>query len=180
MSFEQTAMARLLQRSRERASYSRAGLAKLLELPEKTIEGWENGKAPRPRLHDVVRMATFLQIPYEAIQQAVFSDAGSVPDLDTQPQPAARRKPGRKPAVPLLEAGFVVCGWETEQEAAEALGVSASKLRAWRRGREPLDLDSHLRLSSTVNLALANAAKDEDDEEQLRLALNALGVSLRT
>ncbi len=182
MSSERSELARLLQRSRERAGYSRTALGKLLEVNPKTIESWESGKIRRPQLHDVIRMATFLQIPFEAIQQAAFADAGSIPDAAAQPERPVRRKPGRKkPAaavVPLLEAGFAVCGWEDEQEAAQALGVTTKRVRAWRHGREPLDLGSHLRLSASVNLALADALKENNSGERIRIAAEALGVNL--
>ena len=121
MPVEQNALARLLQERREAAGYSRARLGALVGVSAGTIEGWELGRVGRPPFHDVIRIASFLRIPLEDLQRAVFADAGDVPDRDEHPGQPERKKAGRKKrpgAVPLLEAAFRLYGWGDEAEAA--------------------------------------------------------------
>src|SRR2546423_2751941 len=106
MSLEQNALARLLQERREAAGYSRARLGTIVGISAGTIEGWELGRVGRPPFHEVIRIASFLRIPLEQIQQAVFADAGTIPDPDQHPRQPERKKAGRKKrlgAMPLLE-----------------------------------------------------------------------------
>ena len=77
-----------------------------------------------------MRIASFLRIPLEDIQRAVFADSGTVPDADEHPGTPERKKAGRKKrlgAVPLLEAAFRLYGWRDESDAAEALGVTPQR-----------------------------------------------------
>src|SRR3954447_25831108 len=109
MPLEQNALARLLQERREAAGYSRARLGKIVGISPGTIEGWELGRVDRPPFHEVMRIAAFLRIPLDDLEQAAFADAGTVPTADEHPGPPDRKKPGRKRGiggVPLLEAAF--------------------------------------------------------------------------
>ena len=66
---EQTALARLLQERREVAGYSRARLGKTLGISPGTIEGWELGRIGKPPFHEVIRIASFLDISFEDLQR---------------------------------------------------------------------------------------------------------------
>ena len=144
-----------------------------------TIEGWELGRVGRPPFHEVMRIASFLQIPLDEIQHAVFADAGTVPDAEAPPA-SARRRAGRKKrlgAVPLLEAAFRLYGWQDETEAAEALGTTPGKVRAWRRGAERMDIAQYMALTTSVNVALVEAVKSRKRKNVgLSAAAEALGV----
>lgn len=180
MTLEQTALARLLQDRREAAGYSRAKLGKIVGISAGTIEGWELGRVGRPPFHEVMRIASFLRISLEDIQRAVFADSGTVPDRDEHPGTTERRKAGRKKrlgAVPLLEAAFRLYGWQDESDAAETLGVSPEKVRAWRRGSTRMDIAQYLALTATVNVALVDALKSGKARNvDLSAAAEALGV----
>ena len=177
---EQTALARLLQERREAAGYSRARLGKIVGISAGTIEGWELGRVGRPPFHEVMRIASFLRIPLEDIQRVVFADSGTVPDLDEHPGTPERKKAGRKKrlgAVPLLEAAFRLYGWRDETDAAEALGVTPAKVRAWRQGSDRMDVSQYLALTTTVNVALVEAVKSGKARKvDLSAAAEALGV----
>ena len=180
MTLEQTALARLLQERREAAGYSRARLGKIVGISAGTIEGWELGRVGRPPFHEVMRIASFLRIPLEDIQRAVFADSGTVPDPDEHPGTPERKKAGRKKrlgAVPLLEAAFRLYGWRDESDAAEALGVTPAKVRAWRQGSDRMDVSQYLALTTTVNVALVEAVKSGKARKvDLSAAAEALGV----
>ena len=180
MPVEQNALARLLQERREGAGYSRARLGALVGVSAGTIEGWELGRVGRPPFHDVMRIASFLRIPLEDIQRAVFADAGDVPNRDEHPGQPERKRPGRKKrpgAVPLLEAAFRLYGWSDEQQAAEALATTAEQVRAWRSGRERMDVADYMALTTTVNVGLVDAMKSGDaGETEIAAAAEALGV----
>jgi transcriptional regulator with XRE-family HTH domain len=182
---EQTALARLLQERREAARYSRAKLGKTLGISPGTIEGWELGRIGKPPFHEIVRIASYLSIPFEDLQRAVFADAGTVPDFEELPQEPGRKRAGRKKrlgAVPLLEAAFRLYGWPDETDAAEALGVTPDRVRAWRRGTARMDIAQHLALTTTVNVALAEAVKSKRKTKNVGLAAaaEALGVQPET
>src|SRR3954452_20100238 len=133
---EQTALARLLQERREAAGYSRAKLGKALGISAGTIEGWELGRIAKPPFHEVTRIATFLRIPFEDLQRAVFADAGTVPDAEESAALPARKRAGRKKrlgAGPLMEAAFRLYVSQDQAAAAEAPGTTAGKVRPWRR-----------------------------------------------
>src|SRR5215218_8779222 len=152
MPLEQNALARLLQERREAAGYSRARLGKIVGISAGTIEGWELGRVGRPPFHEVMRIAAFLRIPLDDIQRAVFADSGTVPDPEEHPGTPERKKAGRKNrlgAVPLLEAAFRLYRWRDESDAAEALGVSPRKVRAWRSGSDRMDVSQYLALTTT-------------------------------
>src|ERR671910_738924 len=78
MSPRQTALGRLLQDHRETAGYSRTRIGEVVGIKAGTIEGWELGRVARPPIHDVLRLAHFLDISADEIQRAVFADAGEV------------------------------------------------------------------------------------------------------
>src|SRR6266705_3402948 len=79
MTTRQTALGRLLQERRESAGYSRTRVGEVVGIKPGTIEGWELGRVARPPIHDILRLAHFLQIPAEEIEAAVFEDTGAVP-----------------------------------------------------------------------------------------------------
>lgn len=180
MTLEQTALARLLQERREAAGYSRARLGKIIGISAGTIEGWELGRVGRPPFHEVMRIASFLRITLEDIQRAVFADSGAVPDLAEHPGMPERKKAGRKKRlgpVPLLEAAFRLYGWQDETDAADALGASPEQVRAWRHGSERMDIAQYLALTTTVNVALADAVRSGKARKvDLSAAAEALGV----
>jgi transcriptional regulator with XRE-family HTH domain len=180
MSLEQTALARLLQGRREAAGYSRAKLGKIVGISPGTIEGWELGRVGRPPFHEVMRIASFLRIPLEDIQRAVFADSGTVPDPDKHPGTPEKKTAGRKKrlgALPLLEAAFRLYGWQDESDAAEALGATPEQVRAWRRGSKRMDIAQYMALTTTVNVALVNAVKSGKARNvDLSAAAEALGV----
>ena len=180
MTLDQTALARLLQERREAAGYSRARLGKIVCISAGTIEGWELGRVGRPPFHEVMRIASFLRIPLEDIQRAVFADSGTVPDPDEHPGTPERKKAGRKKrlgAVPLLEAAFRLYGWEDERDAAESLAATPEQVRAWRRGSERMDIAQYMVLTTAVNVALVDAVKSGKARKVgLASAAEALGV----
>lgn len=180
LTLEQTALARLLQERREAAGYSRARLGKIVGISAGTIEGWELGRVGRPPFHEVMRIASFLRIPFEDIERVVFADAGAVPDRDEHPGMPERKKAGRKKrlgAVPLLEAAFRLYSWKDESDAAEALGATPEEVRAWRGGSKRMDIGQYLALTTTVNVALADAVKSGKARSAgLSAAAAALGV----
>jgi transcriptional regulator with XRE-family HTH domain len=180
MALEQNTLARLLQERRESAGYSRARLGKIVGVSAGTIEGWELGRVGRPPFHEVMRIASFLRIPLEDIERAVFADAGPVPDRDEHPGQPERKKAGRKKrpgAVPLLEAAFRLYGWSDEQEAGEALGTTPEQIRAWRSGRERMEVADYMALTTTVNVGLVDAMKaGKTGDRDIAAAADALGV----
>ena len=183
MALEQNTLARLLQERRESAGYSRARLGKIVGVSAGTIEGWELGRVGRPPFHEVMRIASFLRIPLEDIERAVFADAGPVPDRDEHPGQPERKKAGRKKrpgAVPLLEAAFRLYGWSDEQEAADALDTSPEQIRAWRSGRERMEVAEYMALTTTVNVGLVDAMKaGKTGDRDIAAAADALGVRAR-
>lgn len=183
MAPRQTALGRLLQDRREAAGYSRARLGELAGIKPGTIEGWELGRVARPPIHDVLRMARFLEISAEDVSAAVFEDVAAVdaplekPDLQERKQ-ARRRRSG---AVPLLEAAFRLFAWEDEDAAAGALGTSAAQLRRWRSGAEQMAFADYLTLTSMIGVAAAEAMRgDEGRIADLSAAAEELGLSARS
>jgi transcriptional regulator with XRE-family HTH domain len=183
MALEQNTLARLLQERRESAGYSRARLGKIVGVSAGTIEGWELGRVGRPPFHEIMRIASFLRIPLEDIERAVFADAGPVPDRDDHPGQPERKKAGRKKrpgAVPLLEAAFRLYGWSDEEEAADALGATPEQIRAWRSGRERMEVADYMALTTTVNVGLVDAMKaGKTGDRDIAAAADALGVRAR-
>ena len=114
----------------------------------------------------------------------MFADAGTVPDAEESPPAPARRRAGRKKrlgAVPLLEAAFRLYGWQDETDAAEALGTTPGKVRAWRRGAERMDIAQYMALTTSVNVALVEAVKSRKRKNVgLSAAAEALGVRHET
>jgi transcriptional regulator with XRE-family HTH domain len=177
---QQTALGRLLQQRREAAGYSRARLGELVGIKPGTIEGWELGRVTRPPIHDVLRMAHFLGIPPEEITSAVFDDAGAVARPADQPEVQARRIGRKRPsegAVPLLEIGFRLFGWEDEAQAARALNSTPDRVRRWRSGAETMAFADFLTLTSMIGVAAAEAIRGGDARiADLSVAAEALGV----
>lgn len=146
-----------------------------------TIEGWELGRVARPPIHDVLRLAHFLEIPPEQIQRAVFADVGEVPtaaELPEQPERKRIRRRRSERAVPLLEAAFRLFGWADESDAADALGTTSEQVRQWRMGTEQMSFADYLTLTSMVGVAAAEAMKgDESRIADLSAAAEELGIS---
>lgn len=182
MSPRQTALGRLLQDRRESAGYSRTRVAELVGIKPGTIEGWELGRVARPPIHDVLRLAHFLRIVADEIQQAVFEDAGAVPppeDVPAEPQRKKARRRGEG-AVPLLEAAFRLLGWPDEAVAAVALDTSPERIRLWRSGAERMEFADYMTLSSMIGVAAAEAMKGDDARiADLAAAARTLGVRSR-
>lgn len=180
MSPQQTALGRLLQDRRETAGYSRARIGELVGIKPGTIEGWELGRVARPPIHDVLRLAHFLDISADEIERAVFADAGEAPSAKAHPAEKERKKVGvrrRLGAVPLLEAAFRLFGWADDSEAAEALGSSAERVRAWRAGTEQMAFADYLTLTSMIGVAAAEAMRgDEARIADLSAAAEELGL----
>jgi transcriptional regulator with XRE-family HTH domain len=178
----QTALGRLLQERRESAGYSRTRIGELVGIKAGTIEGWELGRVAKPPIHDVLRLSHFLRVPAEEIQQAVFEDAGDVPSAAPSPDQKERKKAGRRRsrgAVPLLEAAFRLFGWPDEDEAADALGTSAERVRRWRAGAEQMPFADYLTLTSMIGVAAAEAMRgDEARIADLSAAARELGITL--
>ena len=182
MSPRQTALGRLLQERREAAGYSRTRVGDLVGIKPGTIEGWELGRVARPPIHDVLRMAHFLQITPEEISSAVFEDAGEVEVGEARPEQQERKKGRRRTggAVPLLEAAFQLFGWESEDSAAAALGTSPETLRRWRTGAEEMAFADYLTLTSMIGVAAAEAMRgDEARIADLSAAMEELGLTPR-
>jgi transcriptional regulator with XRE-family HTH domain len=180
----QTSLGRLLQERRESAGYSRTRAGELVGIKPGTIEGWELGRVARPPIHDVLRLAHFLQISPAEIQAAVFEDAGTVPPGQGPPEVGeGRRKPGRRRqqgAVPLLEAAFRLFAWQGEEQAAEALNATAAQVRRWRSGAEQMEFADFLTLTSMIGVAAAAAMRGGDARiADLSAAAEALGVRAR-
>ena len=182
MSPRQTALGRLLQERREAAGYSRTRVGDLVRIKPGTIEGWELGRVARPPIHDVLRMAHFLQISPEEINAAVFEDAGEVGVGAVQSDRKERKKGRRRTggAVPLLEAAFQLFGWENEETAAAALGTSPETLRRWRTGVEEMAFADYLTLTSMIGVAAAEAMRGDDARiADLSAAAEELGLTPR-
>src|ERR671934_323689 len=177
----QTALGKLLQERREAAGYSRARASELIGIKAGTIEGWELGRVARPPIHDVLRMAHFLGISPEEISAAVFEDAGAVEAPADQPARQERKKGRRRrseSAVPLLEAGYRLFGWQTDVEAAQALNSTAEQVGRWRSGDESMAFADFLTLTSMIGVAAAEAMRGGDARiADLSAAAEALGVS---
>ena len=172
-------LAGLLRERRERAGYSRAKLGELLGISPGTIEGWELGRVERPPVHDVIRLASFLQISYDDLLAAVTADSGGIP-ARRDGSSAGARKTGPKKllgAIPLLEASFRLFRWKGEDEAAAALAVSPDQVRLWRRGAEPMNVVDYLSLTAMVNIGIAKTMRSaEASELDLLGAAESLGL----
>ena len=79
--------------------------------------------------------------------------------------------------MPLLEAAFRLYGWADEAEAAEALATTPEQVRAWRSGRERMDVADYMALTTTVNVGLVDAMKaGKAGDREIAAAADALGV----
>jgi transcriptional regulator with XRE-family HTH domain len=181
MSGNRTAVARLLHEERERAGYSRARLGGLLGISPGTIEGWELGRVERPPLHDVIRVAEFLQIPFDDLLAAATADTGGVPSWREHPSSAAPKMKRKKTleAARLLEAAFRLFRWKGDVEAAEALNARPDQVRRWRRGAEPMSVVDYMSLTAIVNLGIADAMRAGDASTfDLAGATKSLGLRI--
>lgn len=180
MNPRQTALGRLLQDRRESAGYSRTRIAELVGIKSGTIEGWELGRVARPPIHDVLRLAHFLGIAADEIQQAVFEDAGVAPtpaDVPAQQERKKARPRRQEGAVPLLEAAFRLLGWSNAEDAAEALDTSPERIRRWRSGAEQMEFADYMTLSSIIGVAAAEAMRGDDARiADLSAAAETLGL----
>ena len=180
MSPRQTALGRLLQDRRQAAGYSRTRVGQLIGMKPGTIEGWELGRVAKPPIHDVLRLAYFLGISGDEIQEAVFEDAEETPPPRESPD-GDRRSPGprRQGAVPLLEAAFRLFGWADEQQAAAALNTTGERVRRWRSGVERMEFADYLTLTSMIGIAAAEAMKGDSARiADLSAAAEALGIDV--
>jgi len=178
---DKTAVARLLQEQRERAGYSRATLGEVLEISPATIEGWELGRVERPPLHDVLRVADFLQIAYEDLLAAATADRGDVPSRPDHPSVAAPKTQREQTAnsAPLLEAAFRLFRWRNSKEAAAALNVTSDQVRRWRRGSEAMNVADYVSLTAVVNLGIAEAVRSPHTSKlDLAGATKSLGLRM--
>jgi transcriptional regulator with XRE-family HTH domain len=174
----QTALGRLLQTQREAAGFSRTRIGERLGISPGTIEGWELGRVARPPTHDVLRIASFLRIPLDEIQRAVFADAGEVTPADEPAGRSSRSSRPSRPAASLLEAAYAVLGW-SDARAARALGVPRARVVAWRTGAEPIDLAAYVTLASMIGLAAAAAITSDDGRiGDVAAAIAPLGVTI--
>jgi hypothetical protein len=117
-----------------------------------TIEGWEIGRVAKPPLTDVLRLARFLSIPLEEIEQAALADddGSRIENERKQAAGAARKLPG---TAPLLEEAIRVMGW-SEQQAADFLQTTPEQIQAWRRRSAPLPVADVLALTAIVSSQL--------------------------
>jgi len=179
MAVGQTALGRLLQERRDARGYSRTRVGQLVGIKPGTIEGWELGRVARPPIHDVLRLAHFLEIGTAELERAVFEDTGGAPTPAFPPLDAARAGGGG--AVPLLEAAFRLFAWPDDAAAAAALQATPERVRAWRHGDEQMEFSEYLALTSMIGVAAAAAMKgDEARIADLAAAADALGVGLRS
>jgi transcriptional regulator with XRE-family HTH domain len=179
--YGRTAVARLLQEKREHAGYSRAKLGQLLEISPGTIEGWELGRVERPPLHDVLRLAKFLQISYDDLLAAALADSAAIPAQQDAFSGVARSAKSRKTPepIPLLEAAFRLFRWKGDHDVAAALNVSPEQVRRWRRGSEPMNVVDYLSLTAIVNLGIAEAMQaSEASDLDLAGATQSLGLRM--
>src|SRR5581483_2132023 len=98
------------------------------------------GRVTKPPIHDVLRLAHFLRISSDEIQNAVFADTEvTPPPVETPARKERKKAEGQhaQGAVPLLEAAYRLLGW-TDEAAAEALTTSPTRVRQWRTGAEPM------------------------------------------
>lgn len=180
----QTALGKLLQERREASGYSRVRAGELVGIKPGTNEGWELGRVARPPVHDVLRMAHFLGISSDEISAAVFEDAGVVEALPVKPATSEKKK-GRQRrdegAVPLLEAGFRLFGWNGDADAAQALNSTPQQVRRWRSGAEAMAFADFLTLTSMIGVAAAEAMKGGEARiADLPSAAQLLGVHAET
>jgi hypothetical protein len=126
-------------------------------------------------------MAHFLGISPEEISAAVFKDAGAVEPPADQPARQERKKGRRRRsegAVPLLEAGYRLFGWQSDEEAASALNSTGEQVRRWRSGIESMAFADFLTLTSMIGVAAAEAMRGGDARiADLSAAAEALGVT---
>jgi transcriptional regulator with XRE-family HTH domain len=144
----------LLQARRSQQGYSRARVAEAVGISPGTIEGWEIGRVVKPPLTDVLRLARFLSIPLEEIEQAALADDDETHREHERKQSdsgAARKIPG---TTPLLEEAIRVMGW-SEKEAADFLQTTPEQIQAWRRRAAPLPVADVLALTSVVGARLS-------------------------
>jgi transcriptional regulator with XRE-family HTH domain len=183
MSPRQTVLGRLLQDRREAAGYSRTRIGELVGIKPGTVEGWELGRVAKPPIHDVLRLAHFLEISAEDVEAAVFEDTPVLLlEGELAPVEGGGRGPGRRRqgAVPLLEAGFRLFGWRDEAEAAEALDATADQVKRWRSGAERMEFADFLTLTSMIGVAAAEAMRTSDARiADLSAAAEALRIRTR-
>jgi transcriptional regulator with XRE-family HTH domain len=172
-----------LKERREAAGYSRTRVADIVGIKPGTIEGWELGRVAKPPIHDVLRLAQFLSISADQIQQAVFDDSGTGPVTEAAvfEQRGKGRRVDRRGAVPLLEAAFRLFGWADESDAADALGTTAEHVSRWRAGVERMAFADYLTLTSMIGVAAADAIRgDEARMADLSAAAEELGLRAGT
>lgn len=177
----QTTLGQLLQERRETLGYSRARVGDRIGIKPGTIEGWELGRVTRPPIHDVLRLARYLEIPMDDIERAVFADAGDVPERVAADEPVAlsQRRRRARGGVPLLDAAFRLFSWKSDADAAEALSATPEQVRSWRDGSVQMAFSEYMILASMIGVAAASAMGGNGEASpELAAAAEALGVGL--
>ena len=167
MGSTRTRLGLLLQARREASGFSRARLADLVDVPAKTIEGWEVGRVAKPPVHDVLRVARVLRIPVAEIEAAVLDPEESPPRALSSEQLESRG------AVPLLEQAIELFGW-SEEQAAAALQTSVPRVRAWRRGSRAMTLPEVMTVAALIGLHAVGSGHVGDIGELFPAAAGAL------
>jgi transcriptional regulator with XRE-family HTH domain len=147
------ALGSLLQERRAQQGYSRARVAEAVGISPGTIEGWEIGRVSKPPLTDVLRLARFLSIPLDEIEQAALADddnGGREHERKQSDSGANRKLPG---TTPLLEEAIRVMRW-SDQEAADFLQTTPEQIQSWRRRSAPLPVADVLALTSVISSRL--------------------------
>src|SRR3954453_18472417 len=149
MTTKRSALGRLLQERRQDLGYSRTRLGELAAIRPATLEAWELGRGTKPPIHDVLRLARFLELSLEEIETAVLADEGA----NAAPRPRRRALRG---VVPLLEQAIELFDW-TDEQAAAALQTSPEHVRAWLNGDEVMPLPELITVTSLVVVHAAAA-----------------------
>jgi transcriptional regulator with XRE-family HTH domain len=145
-------LGRLLQERREELGYSRARAGEAVGIRPGTIEGWELGRVAKPPIQDVLRLARFLGLSAEEVEQAAL---GPPPEHEPPAPPAGNNS--RIGAVPLLEQAIELFGW-TDEQAAAALDRTPETVRSWRSGSLAMTLPEIMSVAALIGLAAAAAA----------------------
>lgn len=142
-----THLASLFRERRESLGYSRLRLGELVGIKPATLEAWELGRVAKPPIHDVLRLARFLDIGLDEIESAVLAE-------DASPSYEPRR--AEDGVVPLLGEAIRLLQW-TDADAAVALHTTPGQIRAWRSGAETMPLPYVMTIAAILGLQAAAA-----------------------
>ncbi len=137
---QQTALGRLLQERRLAKGLSRTRIGELVGVSPFSLESWEQGRVAKPPIHDVLRLARFLDISAQELENAVLAETGPPPAAPPQPEPAV---------APLLEQAVDVLGLGVD-EVAEILSTTPTRIRALRRGDAELNVMEVMVLTAVI------------------------------